>query len=246
MRPWNPVARRRPRPREPPNRRRPGGRVPCARAGPRVRCPTPYLRAQGHRHHLAVVESADRNLLGDDGNRGAAQTQARHLLLNRPHFLAGLGIETAQSAVDRTQHDHVFADRGRGQQFGVDVRAPKLATRRAVERYHVALAGSHHDHAEIRGRSGRERQFQILFPQMAARIERDREHFALVRGGVHRLVVDCGPQAEPQYHLLLAATHALTPELLDRQRLRKVDELRRRLDILVLAAARSDDQGREA
>ncbi len=110
----------------------------------------------------------------------------------------------------------------------------------------VALAGSHHDHAEIRGRSGRERQFQILFPQMAARIERDREHFALVRGGVHRLVVDCGPQAEPQYHLLLAAAHALTPELLDRQRLRKVDELRRRLDILVLAAARSDDQGREA
>jgi hypothetical protein len=62
------------------------------------------------------------------------------------------------------------------------------------------------------------------------------DHLALIRGGEHHAVVHCGPQPQALHHLLLAAADVLTPELLDRQRLRELDQSRGRFDVFVLAA----------
>ena len=83
---------------------RPGDPVPCGRAARRARCPTPCHPAERHGHHLAVVESAHDDVLGDHRDGRAAQAQARHLLLDRPQLLAAVGVEAVQSAVDRAHH----------------------------------------------------------------------------------------------------------------------------------------------
>src|SRR5580704_2494674 len=61
--------------------------------GPTVRrsersIPNRIAGRERYSHHLAVVEPADRDLLGDHGNRRTPQAQARHLLLDRPELLA--------------------------------------------------------------------------------------------------------------------------------------------------------------
>jgi hypothetical protein len=52
--------------------------------GRKRRVPHRIAVRQGHGHHLAVVESADGELLGDDRNGRPAQAQARNLLLDLP------------------------------------------------------------------------------------------------------------------------------------------------------------------
>ena len=123
----------------------------------RASCPTPYRRGERHRHHLAVVEAADCNILGDDRCRRAAQAETRHLLIHRPHLLAVAAVEPAQAAVHGTQHHHLLADRRGCEQLGIDLGAPQLPAARRVQGDYRTLARADHQQA-VRGRgSGRQR-----------------------------------------------------------------------------------------
>ena len=64
-------------------------------------------------------------------------------------------------------------------------------------------------------------------------------------GGEYQAVIERRPQAQTQLELLLAAADAVAPEFFDRQRVGKINQLRRRFDIFVLAAAGSNEQRRE-
>ncbi len=81
------------------------------------RVPNRVAGGQRDRHHLAVVEAADRDFLGDSGCGCAAQAQPRHLLLNRPQHFAGVRIKAVQAPVHRSHHDDFLADRRGGQQL---------------------------------------------------------------------------------------------------------------------------------
>src|ERR1700679_1670587 len=86
---------------------------------------------------------------------------------------------------------------------------------------------------------------QLLEPDSAPGVQLRGEHLALIRGGEHHAVVHRGPQPQALHHLLLGAADVLIPELLDRQRLREIDQSRRRFYVFVLAATSHYEQRRE-
>src|SRR5271155_319562 len=126
-------------------------------------------------------------------------------------------IEAVQPAVDRADHHHIVADGRRGEQFGIDLRAPQLTSRGAVQRNDRALAAACHDDAEARRGSRGYRYFQLLDPYVVAGIERHGDHLALVARREYQAVVDCRTQPQAQLDLLLAAADTFAPEFLDRQ-----------------------------
>ena len=213
----------------------------------RGQCGIPHRVAgiQIHRHHLAVVKPADGQVLDDDRGRRAAQAQTRHLLLDRPQFLAGGDIEAVQTAIDRAHHHHLLADRRRREQLRIDVRAPFLGAGRRIERDDLTLAGADDDQTEPCRRTRRQRLFEFLEPDLVAGIHVHGDHFTLVGCGKHHPVRERRPEAETQLHLFLAAADVVAPDFLDRQRVVVLGQVGWRLDIFILAAGGNQQKCRK-